>query len=111
MLLIVGAALFLRPGGGGWERSEGIRSPFLPPGQPLRPGVIAERPDSGPGAAMAPSGPVAGGAPDRAGIRDGAAAPSLEEIGPPGARVYHFTVGAPGDETAIYLVVDESIDI
>jgi hypothetical protein len=38
-------------------------------------------------------------------------APVMEEIGSPGARVYRFTVGATGEETPIYLVVDESIDI
>lgn len=38
-------------------------------------------------------------------------APVMEEIGSPGARVYRFTVGATDEETPIYLVVDESIDI
>jgi hypothetical protein len=39
------------------------------------------------------------------------APPALEEVGSPGARVYQFTVGSGGDETPIYFVVDESIDI
>ncbi len=37
--------------------------------------------------------------------------PMLEQVSSPGARVYQFLVGAPGDETPIYLVVDESINI
>jgi len=39
------------------------------------------------------------------------APPALEEVGSPSARVYRFTVGSGGDETPIYFVVDEAIDI
>ena len=39
------------------------------------------------------------------------APPLLEEVGAPGARVYRFSVGEGSDETPIFLVVDESIDI
>jgi hypothetical protein len=35
----------------------------------------------------------------------------MEEVGSPSARVYRFTVDSGGDETPIYFVVDESIDI
>ena len=37
--------------------------------------------------------------------------PALEEVGSPSARVYRFPVASGGDETPIYFVVDESIDI
>lgn len=43
--------------------------------------------------------------------RDDARAPLLEGVASPGARVYRFNVGDPGDETPIYFVVDESIDL
>jgi hypothetical protein len=45
------------------------------------------------------------------GIPARTAPPLLEEVGVPGARVYRFLVGEGSDETPIFLVVDESIDI
>jgi len=53
-----------------------------------------------------PGGPIALSAP---GGQD--APPALEEVGSPSARVYRFTVGSAGEETPIYFVVDEAIDI
>jgi hypothetical protein len=35
----------------------------------------------------------------------------MEDVESPGARVYRFEVGESGDETPVYFVVDESIDI
>lgn len=37
--------------------------------------------------------------------------PGMEGVASPGARVYRFSVGAPGDETPIYFVIDASIDL
>jgi hypothetical protein len=39
------------------------------------------------------------------------AAPIMEGVASPGARVYRFSVGGPGDETSIYFVVDDAIDL
>jgi hypothetical protein len=36
--------------------------------------------------------------------------PALEEVLSAGARVYRFSVGAPGDETPVFMVIDESIE-
>lgn len=36
--------------------------------------------------------------------------PALEEVLSAGARVYRFTVGDPGDETPVFMVIDESIE-
>ena len=102
MILLVGAtALIVRPGriarwGGGPPAA--IRSPYdLPSGATVPPG-------RGPMRALVPL-------PRGSVETEPLAPPVLEEIGSPGARVYRFTVGAPGDETPIYLVVDEGIDI
>lgn len=59
-------------------------------------------------------GPVQGPPPDLQALSAPAgqdALPALEEVGSPSARVYRFTVGSGGDETPIYFVVDEAIDI
>jgi anti-sigma factor RsiW len=58
----------------------------------------------------APAMPAAGARVVPGGIASHGA-PGIEEVGSPGARVYRFTVGTPGDETPIYLVVDEALDI
>jgi hypothetical protein len=104
MLLVVGATLFvMRPGPGGGRRPEWLRSPFAKPAPsaprspeapPIQPGATLA-----PGTALAPAG------------RAPAGAELLEGVDSPGARVYRFTVGGPGEETPIYFVVDESIDI
>src|SRR5207245_180648 len=98
--------LFLvRPGGPGFHglrppRAEGPSSPFVVPPGSARLGKTGAQ-----GGAIVPSL-----APEAA-----AAIPSepplMEEIGSPGARVYRFTMDGGGDETPIYFVVDESIDI
>lgn len=102
MILILGAtALIVRPPRfGRWSGKPpgAVRSPYdVPSGMtaPAGPGNVRRRIPVTPGSAgTAPIDP-----------------PVLEEVGSPGARVYRFTVGAPGDETPIYLVVDESLDI
>jgi len=104
-LLLLGTLFLMRPGGPGFrglrKPGEGtVSSPFVvQPGSARlgKPGV------KGPGAfpavpglpgAVAPGGP-----------------PLMEDVGSPSARVYRFTVDSGGDETPIYFVVDESIDI
>lgn len=107
MILALGVTtLVFRPGGGGWRKRAGIQSPFVVPGQPGLAGAKAGgtpflRPETASGAAV----PVDGHDSFRPGR------PMLEQVSAPGARVYQFLVGAPGDETPIYLVVDESINI
>jgi hypothetical protein len=109
MVLVLGATLLVvrpgRPGIGGRVGQDGIRSPYAPP---------AGAPRSGPvGAAGTGGEPAAGAVRLGAGspLEDPAAGlPAIEEVGSPGARVYRFTVGGEGDETSIYLVVDENID-
>jgi putative zinc finger protein len=98
MLLMVGLSLvMLRPDWRGRDRHEGVVSPYS-----RSHGRVETRLPARP-VAPAPGSPSPGSA-------EGAR-PVLEEVDSPGARVYHFTVGDPGDETAIYLVVDESIPL
>jgi putative zinc finger protein len=98
MVLVLGATLFvMRPGRlgkPGWWRPEGIRQP-----QSRVVGVPRPRQPLG----LRPGRGTPGEAPGMA--------PLMEEIGSPGARVYRFMVGDGRDETPIYFVVDESIDI
>jgi Putative zinc-finger len=85
------------PGAGKGGPPGGIRSPYEAPETVLRPAAHPAPPDTAgrraPADVTLPSPPV------------------LEEVTAPGARVYRFTVGGAGEETPIYLVVDESIDI
>ncbi len=99
LLILVATLVAIRPGSVGWRGAQGIRLPSERPvpGPEMRPTAGRELPI--PGAASLPPGAA------------GLASPVLEEVGSPGARVYRFTVGSPGDETPIYFVVDESIDI
>jgi hypothetical protein len=104
-VLVLGAALLVtrpawRDWGVGIEPAETVRSPYEAPVRATRP----ERPVTGRTGSARPLPPAAGGAasPDP---------PTLEEVGSPGARVYRFNVTGGGDETPIYMVVDESIDI
>ena len=101
MLLILGVTLLVvRPGLHGVRpRTErgGLRSPYALPVQP--------------GAAAAPPTTAVPGLPGTGRDAAAGAPPVIEEVGSPGARVYRFMVGAGPDETPIYLVVDESIDI
>lgn len=107
MILALGVAMFLpHPGDGGWRGRGGIQSPFVVPGQPGIPGAKIGGP------AVLPPGTASGAAVPADGrdpIQPGR--PMLEQVSSPGARVYQFQVGSPGDETPIYLVVDESINI
>ena len=104
MLLVVGATLFvMRPGPLGGRRPEWLRSPFAKPA-PSAP-RSPEAPPGPPGATLAPGTTLAPAG------RPPAGAELLEGVDSPGARVYRFTVGGPGEETPIYFVVDESIDI
>ena len=104
-LLLLGTLFLVRPGGPGFPGFRkpgegGISSPYVvQPGSAriARPGV--QRPGSLPPAPLAPEAGVAAGP------------PLMEEVGSPSARVYRFTVDSGGDETPIYFVVDESIDI
>ena len=104
-LLLLGTLVLMRPGRP-WRRGApapgqgAVGWPFVVPQgstRPGNPGVLA--PGSLPLVPLAPStgGP---GSP-----------PLMEEVGSPGARVYRFTIEGGGDETPIYFVVDESIDI
>ena len=104
-LLLLGTLFLVRPGS---PRFRGFRnpdqgvvtSPYVVPHGSARPGQQEMRaPDPLPVVSMEPS----------AGLP--LAPPLLEEVGSPGARVYRFTVESGGDETPIYFVVDESIDI
>ncbi len=105
MVVLLGTLVLVRPGRIGLRgfRKPGqgtVQSPFVvPPGSARlgKPGVRA--PGSLP---VVPAAPSAGGP---------GAPPLMEEIGSPNARVYRFTVEGDGDETPIYFVVDESIDI
>jgi putative zinc finger protein len=95
-LLLLGTLFLVRPGGPGFRGLRkpgegGVSSPYVvSPGSARfgKPGV------QGPGALPPLPGP-----------------PLMEEVGSPSARVYRFTVDGGGDETPIYFVVDESIDI
>jgi hypothetical protein len=102
-LLLLGTLFLVRPGRSwrsGLRGQGGIVSPYsLPPASPA--------PDrsgrSTPGLPhLAPAAPAAGGA---------IAPPLMEEVGSGSARVYRFTVESGGDETPIYFIVDEKIDI
>ena len=102
-LLLLGTLFLVRPGRP-WRQGfrapgqGGIVSPYaVPPGSPppdrsgrTAPG-LPRVPAAPPGAAMAP--------------------PLMEEVESGSARVYRFTVESGGDETPIYFIVDEKIDI
>ena len=104
-LLLLGTIFLVRPGRplrrGIRERGEGmVALPYGGTGGAIRPPRPGTQP---PGrSALPPAAPFAGapGAP-----------PLMEGVGSPNARVYRFTVENGGDETPIYFVVDESIDI
>jgi len=106
-LLVLGAALVaVRPGLVPWRRPGAARSPYVLPAGPAsqaRPAPRAEAASSG-------TLPLAGVRPPAAGPGPGSG-DALEEVESPGARVYRFNVGGPGDETPIYFVVDDSINI
>ncbi|HEV8702600.1 MAG TPA: zf-HC2 domain-containing protein [Candidatus Polarisedimenticolia bacterium] len=68
--------------------------------RPGGPGTVAER---------APAPPF--GLQELSGSAGQDGPPALEEVGSPSARVYRFPVAPGGNETPIYFVVDESIDI
>ncbi|HKB08967.1 MAG TPA: zf-HC2 domain-containing protein [Candidatus Polarisedimenticolia bacterium] len=100
-LLLLGTLFLVRPGRP-WRQGfrahgqGGIVSPYaVPPGSPA--------PDrSGRTAPRLPAGPATGAA---------TAPPLMEEVQSGSARVYRFTVESGGDETPIYFIVDEKIDI
>jgi hypothetical protein len=106
MVLVLGVSLFVtgpaRLGIPGLSRSTPPRPPYAPPHRG-RPGE--ERPSALPPglSAGAPAAPAGGAAPP--------GVPAMEGVASPGARVYRFSVGGPGDETPIYFVVDEGIDL
>ena len=104
-LLLLGTLVLVRPGRP-WRRGVptpgqgAVGSPYVVPQGSARPGKPGmQAPGSLP---LVPVAPSAGGP---------GAPPLMEEVGSPGARVYRFSVEAGGDETPIYFVVDESIDI
>lgn len=104
-LLLLGTLFLVRPGGPGSRGLRrpgegGVTSPFVvPPGSARlsKPGLPG--PGTLPPPTLAPRTTSAG------------APPLMEEVGSPSARVYRFTVDSGGDETPIYFVVDDSIDI
>lgn len=98
-ILLGVTALVMRPGGmfGLRERGGAIPSPYAAPETTVRPGRI----NAPPAARLS----IAGGE------RGTQGAPLLEEAGSPGARVYRFSDGGDADESPIYFVVDEKIDL
>jgi anti-sigma factor RsiW len=102
---LLGTLVLLRPGGVGLRGPRrpgagGVTSPFVVPPGSTRPGRPATPGQAGIPALPGLTAPAAPGAP-----------PLMEEVGSPSARVYRFTVEGDADETPIYFVVDESIDI
>jgi hypothetical protein len=110
MVLILGVTLFVvgpgRQRPGGWQRPRPARPPLARPA----PGAPHGVPGAIPGAPQTPTAPggAAGFPSDGSGP---AGAPVMEGVAAPGARVYRFSVGEPGEETPIYFIVDESIDL
>ncbi len=104
-LLLLGTLFLVRPGGPGFRGFRkpgegGVSSPFVvPPGSARLGKLGAQGPGTLPPKPLSPSAAAPGGP------------PLMEEVGSPSARVYRFTVDSGGDETPIYFVVDESIDI
>ena len=101
-LVLLGTLFLVRPGGlgpGGRQGHDGrtVPSPYL-----VAPGSAQlGKPGAGsPGSFVVPPAQLESGAP-----------PLMEDVGSPSARIYKFTVGSGSEETPIYLVVDESIDI
>jgi len=102
MAVLLGVTLYVSGPGGGWRT------------RPPRPADALQDPYRGPGQRSAGPGAVAGGGPGgvAGSVMPGPpGAPVMEDVASPGARVYRFDVGGAGDETPVYLVVDESIDI
>ena len=101
MAVLLGVSLYVALPGTGWRTRPSRPADLLQ--DPYR--DAARRPPAGtaPGADRQPTGP-----PPLAAGRPG---PEMEDVASPGARVYRFEVGGSGDETPVYLVVDESIDI
>jgi Putative zinc-finger len=103
-LLLLGTLFLVRPGRS-WRPGfrapgqGGIVSPYaVPPAS--RPPDRSGRP--APGLPRVPAAPGTGSA---------IAPPLMEEVESGSARVYRFTVESGGDETPIYFIVDEKIDI
>ncbi len=102
MAVLVGVTLYVSGPGVGWRT------------RPSRPAEVLRDPYHGPGQRPAGPGAIAGGGPGRVAgsVMPGSpGAPVMEDVASPGARVYRFDVGGSGDETPVYLIVDESIDI
>ncbi|MGH9748358.1 MAG: zf-HC2 domain-containing protein [Candidatus Polarisedimenticolia bacterium] len=97
MVLVLGVSLFVtgpaRLGIPGLSRPTPARPPYA---RPHRDRPRLERPSDRPSAF--PTGAPPG-------------VPAMEGVASPGARVYRFSVGGPGDETPVYFVVDEGIDL
>jgi hypothetical protein len=101
-LLLGVTVMAVRPGGifAPRNRPDAIRLPYARAETAVSPARTAPPTQGAPLAHGGEAGP--------------SSAPLLEEAGSPGARIYRFDAGGaarPGDETAIYLVVDESIDL
>ena len=104
-LLLLGTLFIIRPntprfrGSSGPGHGGGASPIEVPqgPGSPGEPGVGLK--GTHPVVPMTPAAGLSG------------APPLLEEIGSPGARVYRFGVDDGGEESPIYFVVDESINI
>jgi hypothetical protein len=120
MAVILGAMLFVvgpgRQRSGDWQRQRAGRPPAVRPG----PRAPQAPPGTLPGAASRLPG-IAGPDDTRPGGSGTivpapggtgpAGAPLMEGVAAPGARVYRFSVGEPGEETPIYFIVDASIDL
>jgi len=103
MVVLLGGSLYVLLPGTGWRPRSSrpgdvLQDPYRDMGR-RTPETTAPGPDrKTPGLP-----PVTAGLPG--------AGPEMEGVASPGARVYRFEVGGSGDETSVYLVVDESIDI
>src|SRR3989454_8396704 len=104
-LLLLGTIVLMRPGRP-WRRGvptagrEAVGSPFVVPqgsARPGRPGVQA--PGSLP---LVPVAPSTGGP---------GSPPLMEEGGSSGGRAYRVSLEGGGDETPLYFLVDEMVDI
>jgi hypothetical protein len=84
-------------------QGEALRSPYEPPGKPVRPGSLVSGANDARRDGRRPPGvlpALASGTGDP---------PALEEVASPSARVYRFDA-ADGHAAPIYFVVDESIE-
>jgi len=103
MVVLLGVSLYVLLPGTGWRPRSSRPGDVLQ--DPYRATGLRTPETTAPGPDRKSPGPP----PVTAGLPG--AGPEMEGVASPGARVYRFEVGGSGDETSVYLVVDESIDI